>query len=148
MSKLLKFFTTVSVILFLVAVLLVYAFLPDPSGLLFNKEGLRILSCSKNTIFYSALFIFVVLQVLFILFNKSVLAKSNTIMMQKIQLWFRGMHLAINLFIILMLIFIGLANNAIDYTFSSIHYLAYLAPSIVILWLLTLSVFLFMYRRK
>ena len=123
MSKLLKFFTTFTVFIFLAVILIVYAFIPDPSGLLYNKEGYRILSISRNTFFYSTIFIFVFLQVIPILFNKLVLTDKKNHMLQNIEIWFQGMRLAINLFIILMLIFIGLANNAVDFSFSSIHYL-------------------------
>jgi len=148
MSKLLKFFTTVTVFIFLAVILIVYAFIPDPSGLLYNKEGYRIFSMSRNAFFYSTVFIFVLLQVIPILFNKLVLTDKENRILQNIETWFQGMRLAINLFIILMLIFIGLANNAVDFSFSSIHYLAYLAPSIVIVWLLTLPVFILMKRKE
>ena len=142
MVKVLKFLTTASIIIFLVVILVVYAFLPDPSGLLYNKEGYRLFNVSKNTFFYVTLFIFILLQVILFLFNKIILTNHRTIIMQHIETWFLGMRLAINLFIILLLVFIGLANNAIDFEFSSIIYLPYLAPMIVIIWLLALPVFI------
>jgi hypothetical protein len=147
MIKVLKFLTTVSILIFLVAVLVVYAFLPDPSGLLFNSDGGSIMEVSKNTFFYSILFIFVVIQILYIVFNQTTLIRKEGSHNKKISTWIQGMILSINLFIILMIVFIGLANNAVDYSFKSIRFIAFVAPSIVILWLLALPFFLFIPRR-
>jgi len=143
MIKVLKFFTTVSILLFLVVILIVYAFIPEPSGLLFNKDGVIIYEASKDSFFYSSLFIFVLIQFLFMIFNKTILVRIEVSHFKKISVWLQGMILSINLFIILMIIFIGLANNAIDYSFTSIKFLAYLAPSIVVIWLATLPFYVF-----
>jgi len=141
MNKFLKFFITVSIIVFLVALLIVYAFLPDPIGILFNENGLAIYEMSKDTFFYSVLFLFVISQIILILFKRGVMFKTK-LKFSNIITWFQGFHLSINLFIILMLAFIGLANNAVDYTFSSIQFISYLAPLLVIVWLVMLPVFL------
>jgi len=147
MIKVLKFFTTVSILIFLVAVLVVYAFLPDPSGLLFNSDGISVIEVSKNTFFYSILFIFVIIQTLHIVFIQTTLKRKEGNYNKKISIWIQGMILSINLFIILMIVFIGLANNADDFSFKSIRFLALLAPSIVITWLLTLPFFMFIRKR-
>lgn len=147
MIKVLKFFTTVSILIFLMAVLVVYAFLPDPSGLLFNSDGGSIVEASKNTFFYSILFIFVIIQILYIVFNQTTLIRKEGSHNKLISTWIQGMILSINLFIILMIVFIGLANNSVDYSFKSIRFIAFVAPSIVILWLLTLPFFLFIPKR-
>jgi len=141
MNKFLKFFTTVSIIIFLVALIIVYAFLPDPLGILFNENGLTIHEMSKDTFFYSILFLFVISQIILILFKKGVMFKTK-LKRPNIITWFQGFHLSINLFIILMLMFIGLANNAVDYSFRSIQFISYLAPLIVIVWLVILPIFL------
>ena len=137
MNKFLRFFTTVSIIIFLVALLLVYAFLPDPLGLLFNEDGLAIREMSKNTFFYSTLFLFVISQIILILFKNGRLFNMK-LNREYLITWFQGFHLSINLFVILMLIFIGLANNAVDYSFSSIQFISYLAPLGVLVWLIIL----------
>ena len=141
MNKFLKFFITVSIIVFLVTLLIVYAFLPDPTGIFFNENGLTIYEMSKDTFFYSVLFLFVISQIILILFKRGVMFKTK-LKFSNIITWFQGFHLSINLFIILMLAFIGLANNAVDYTFSSIQFISYLAPLLVIVWLVMLPVFL------
>jgi hypothetical protein len=121
--------------------------MPDPSGIIFNNEGKIIYSTSRDVFFYTSLFIFVLIQILLFIFNKLVLAKRQGINIEIISTWFQGIALAINLFIILMVIFIGLANNAIDYSFSSIQFIAYLAPSFLILWLLALPFILFFSKK-
>ena len=141
MNKFLKFFTNISVIIFLPALLLVYAFLPDPLGILFDKDGSTVHELSKDTFFYALLFMFVIIQTILILFKRGTGKKLN-VKRPYIHTWFQGFHLTVNLFILLMLIFIGFANNAIDYSYGSVLFLVYLAPLIVILWLLMLPLFL------
>lgn len=141
MNKFLKFFTTISIIFFLISLLAVYAFLPDPLGILFKENGSVMKVMSKDTFFYSVLFLFTISQIIMILFKKMGVFKMK-IKNPYFITWFQGFHLAINLFIILMLVFIGLANNAVDYTYGSIQFINYLAPLIVIGWLVLLPVFL------
>ncbi len=141
MNKFLKFFTNVSIVIFLVALLLVYAFLPDPLGILFNKNGLTVHEISKDIFFYSTLSIFVVIQVFMFLIKRENLRKLNS-QRPYFNTWFQGFHLTVNLYIITMLIFIGFANNAINYTYDSIHFLVYLGPLIIILWVVIFPVIL------
>lgn len=141
MNKFLKFFTNVSIVIFLVTLLLVYAFLPDPFGILFDKNGVSVQAISKGTFFYSSLFVFVIVQIIFILFKKGSETKFN-IQRPYLFTWFQGFHLSVNLFIITNLIFIGFANNAVNYTYGSIQLLVYIGPLIVILWLVMLPVFM------
>lgn len=141
MNKFLKFFINISIVIFLIALLLVYAFLPDPLGIVFDKNGSTVHEISKGAFFYSTLFVFVVIQIIVILFKRGSEIKLN-IKRPYLNTWFQGFHLTVNLFIILMMMFIGLANNAIDYSYGSIHFLVYLAPMIVLLWLVMLPVFI------
>ena len=141
MAKVIQLFITLSIVFFLAILLLVYAFLPDPSGLLFNEEGIIMFSTSRNTFFFSGLIIFVLIQTLGVVFGHNILKKNNTTSWRNFSTWFLGMRLSINLFLILLLIFIGLANNAVDYSFDSIRLLAYLGPAILIGWLCTFPLF-------
>ena len=141
MNKFLKFFTTVSIIIFLVILLLVYAFLPDPLGLIFNEDGLAMKELSKNTFVESTLFLLVFSQIVLILFKNGRIFKMK-LKREYLITWFQGFHLSINLFIILILIFIGLANNAVDYSFNSIQLISYLAPLVVVAWFLMLPIYL------
>jgi hypothetical protein len=117
----------------------VYAFLPDPTGIIFTKNGEIIYSVSRNVFFYAFLVIFFLVQLIFYLFRNYVLNnwKENQDK-QKLIIWFRGMFLLVNLFAILFVSFLGLANNAVDYTYASIVNLAIAGPLLMIVWLLLL----------
>jgi hypothetical protein len=121
--------------------LLVYAFLPDPLGILFDEQGVIVHEISKGTFFYSTLFVFVITQIILILFKKGSEMQFN-IRHPYLNSWIQGFHLAINLFVLLLLIFIGFANNAVNYTYDSIQFLIYLGPLILIVWALMLPIFM------
>lgn len=143
MNRILKVFTTFSIVIFVGVLLFVYAFLPDPAGIIFTKNGDIIYAVSRNVLFYLFLVIFFLVQLIFYLFRTYVL--NNWLENQdKHQLifWFRGMFLLVNLFFILFVSFLGLANNAVDYTYSSVVNLAIAGPLLMIVWLLLLP---FMY---
>ncbi len=141
MVKIISVFFNMSIVLFLVVLMVVYAFLPESSGILFDREGGNIQEISRNTIFYTTLIGFIIVQLLFYLFNTTVLNKKfSTSKKRYISIWFKGMFLAINVYFISMLIFLGLANNAVDYTFSSIEYVSFLGPGILVIWVLVFPV--------
>jgi hypothetical protein len=145
MNKFLKFFINISIVIFLLALLLVYAFLPDPLGILFDKNGSIVYDISKGAFFYTALFMYVIIQIILILFKRESGIKLN-VQRPYLKTWFQGFHLAVNMFIILMLLFVGLANNAVDYSYGSIMFLVYLAPLIVVVWLVVLPVLIILKR--
>jgi len=144
MFKIISVFFSASIVLFLAVLMIVYAFMPESAGILFNDKGDRIQEISRDTFFYATLIGFVLFQLLFYLFIVNVLNKKfNTSKKINMSIWFKGMFLAINFFFILMLIFIGLANNAIDYTFTSIEYISFLGPGLIVVWLLIFPIFYF-----
>lgn len=144
MNKILRVLTTFSIIVFVGVLLIVYAFLPDPTGILFSKSGDIIYSISRNIFFYAFLIIFFLVQLIFYLFRNYVL--NNWLEnkgKQRLIIWFRGMFLLINLFFILFVSFLGFANNAVDYTYSSVVSLAIAGPLLMLLWLLILPFIFF-----
>ncbi len=148
MIKVFSGYTLLSIILFLIALLVVYAFLPGTVGILFYDDGSHLYDISRNSFFYGSLIIFLFIQLLFYLFITAVVNKKfSSSGGAALSVWFRGMVLAINFFLILMIIFTGLANNADDYTYSSILFIAYAGPAIIFIWLLLFPVFFKRYRR-
>lgn len=142
MIRIIRVFTTFSILLFLIILLIVYAFLPDPVGIMFSNSGEKLYTISRNVFFYSLLGSFFLVQLTFYLFRIYVLnnwLKNSE--KQNLSVWFRGMFLTVNIFFILMVIFLGLANNAIDYTYKSILNLAFAGPVLLLIWLLLLPVF-------
>ncbi len=149
MIKLLRSFTTLSIILFLIALLVVYAFLPGTVGILFSDTGKPVMDIGRNTFFYSSLGIFLIIQLIFYLFNQQVLEKHYTASENRpFNVWFRGIILLINLFFVLMIVFTGMANNAQDYSYSSVTAIAYVGPVLIFLWIFTLPFFYLQYRKR
>ena len=142
MIRIIRVFTTFSILLFLIILLIVYAFLPDRVGIMFSNSGEKLYAISRNVFFYSLLWIFFLVQLTFYLFRiyvlKSWLKNSERL---NLSVWFRGMFLTVNIFFILMVAFLGLANNAIDYTYKSIQNLAFAGPVMLLIWLLLLPAF-------
>lgn len=143
MERVFGFFITATIVLYLGAILIVYAFMPDPCGLLFDEHGKIYYSLSRNIFFYTSIFAFLLIQILMTAIEKSYFMKShNDAKFIRIKIWYKGLRLAVNIFLILMLVFIGLANNAVNFSFESIHNIPYFASGIVLIWMLTFPVFL------
>ena len=144
MTRIIKVFTTFSIVIFVAVLLLVYAFMPNPTGILFNENGEIIYAVSRNVFFYTFLGIFFTVQLIFYLFRTYVLIIwLNKKGKHNLTNWFRVMFLLVNLFFILFVSFLGFANNAVDYTYSSIAILAIVGPLLMFVWLLLLPVYYF-----
>ena len=148
MLRILSSFTRISMVLYLIILLIVYAYLPERVGLLFADTGEPVYSFSRDAFFYTFLLLFIILQWIFYLFSKHILAsRFNKPPRQILGTWFQGLMLMINIFFILMTLFMGLANNAIDYPYSRIGWLSYVGPWLIILWILLFPVFFLRYRQ-
>jgi hypothetical protein len=149
MLKLIRVFTTFTIFLFLITLLTVYAFSPEMVGILYTTEGEVMYEMSRNMFFYSAIILFMIFQLIFYLFKVNVIRhrfqgkKGN-----KLGIWFRGMFLGVNIFFILMIIFAGLASNAVDYSFSSILYIALIGPVLLLVWILIFPLFYYSFLSK
>ncbi|MBR9997967.1 MAG: hypothetical protein KFF73_03305 [Cyclobacteriaceae bacterium] len=142
MIKILRVFTTFSIIVFLAVLLVVYAFLPDPAGIVFTDKGNVIYEISRNTFFYMFAGGFLLFQLTFFLFNTLVSKnRFKTAGRYGLAAWFRGMFLAVNIFFILLILFYGFANNAISYSYSSVLFMGIAGPVILVIWLLLFPVF-------
>lgn len=144
MIRFIKVFTTFSIIVFLIVLLVVYAFLPDPVGIAFSDKGYMIGKVSRNTFFYLFAGGFILFQLIFYLFNSLVLKNRFTgRSAYGMKAWFKGMFLSVNIFLILLILFYGFANNAVDYSYASILSLAIAGPVILVIWLLLFPLFYF-----
>jgi len=139
--RVLKSFTTLTIILYVPVLLLVYAFLGEKCGIIFTESGEALFLITKNEFFYYFLFSFFLFHVIIYLYKKSSVTKNKD-NSKPIFIWLQGMVLAINIFFILMTVFIGFANNAIDYTFESIKFIGYAGPAFIMIWLIAFPVFL------
>jgi hypothetical protein len=142
MIKILKSFTTLSIIIFLIILLVIYAYLPKSVGIIFSDSGEITWNVTRDSFFYSFLFTFFFLQLIFYLFTQFKLNNvSHTSVNERLTIWFRGAILLINLFFIFTVLFLGLANNAVDYSYSSIKGIGYAGSVLIFIWILAFPVF-------
>ena len=153
MSSLLKFagfLKNVSIILLTVALFLVYAFIHEPAGLWFDEKGRQVLSIPKNSFFYYSLLAGLASNIIFHLFKTIYLnpfKRSNPLSGNKISVtmlvWWQFLIMSVNLFLMGLIVFTGFANNAGNYSFSSITFIPVLGISPLVITLLAFPVMYF-----
>lgn len=127
--NLLKLF---SIFLFLIILLLVYAYLPIIVNL---RPGSTDIQLHKETFFYATIAFFVVVNVVLLAFQK---LYENKIRKEDVKAWVRGLTFVINLYITFMIGFIGVINNTAHIKAEGFAYLNYLGPFLVFSWIVGL----------
>ncbi len=139
MDKVLKVVKLLSLIIFLIVLLTIYAYLPKITAL--HVSGLE---TSKETFFYGALALFSLVNFLFsvlsVLFKKR---KASTAKAESLRSWFLSVPIMFNFYLIFIVAYIGIINNADSINPSSYFYLVYLGPILVIGWIAVLIKVLF-----
>ena len=130
MNKVLKILKFLTVVLFLITILSVYAFLPREVSLYIGD-----LQVSKEYFFYASLILFCVLNFLF-----SSLAwfyqriKEENPKRQQLKDWLTSLPVPINGYLLFMIAYIGIINNPESVNPDSYAYLLYLGPVLVVIW--------------
>ena len=145
-QKILRFFVIFSLILFLAATLLAYAYLPERAGILFNQGGDITYSLSKGVFFYLSLTFFTIIQIVLYLFDQNILVLRKTTNPYQAS-WFYQTWFTINMFIICMNVFIAMANNTGNYSFSSILNIAYFGPMLFFASILSYPIYHFLAKK-
>ncbi|MEP0985201.1 hypothetical protein [Ekhidna sp.] len=135
MIKAIKVFNSISVLLFSVILLLVYAYLPIMVDL--NIEGVKDLH--KQTFFFYAFGSFVVINI--VIRIGASLGSRN--LPEDLAAWIRAILFIVNFYLASMVGFIGVINNTGHINPSSFGYLNYLGPVFLIIWISGLLFFLF-----
>jgi hypothetical protein len=135
MIKAIKVLNSISILLFSVILLLVYAYLPIMVEL--NIEGVKDLH--KQTLFYYMFGSFVVINVVLRIVLNSVTKKMG----EDVGAWIRTIMFIINFYLTTMVGFIGVMNNTNHINPSSFAYLNYLGPVFLIIWVGGLIFFIF-----
>lgn len=136
MLKVFKLLWVFTAIIFFAALVLSYAFLPDRVGVLADADGIANEFVSKETFFYSALAIFVVINLLGSVFLGVLTAVPSASgfyfrsedFKESITSWFSTFVGIINVFLITATLYVSLFNNQGDYTISDFNFLIYIAP--------------------
>ena len=130
MNKVLRIIKFLTIVLFLITILAVYAFLPMEVSLYIDN-----IVVSKETFFYTVLILFCILNFLFsslAWFYKRLKAKDAK--KQSIQDWTVSLPVPINWYIIFIVAYIGMINNTESVDVGSYTYLLYMGPLLVIIW--------------
>ena len=146
MLKLFRLLWVITALAFFAALVLSYAFLPDRVGILADEEGIANEFVSKETFFYGALGIFVVINLLGSIFLGLLTAVPATSgfyfrsddFKENITSWFSTFISIVNIFLTTATLYVSLFNNQGDYTISEFNFLIYIAPlllAVSFLWL-------------
>ena len=126
MIKAIKVFNSISVLLFSVILLLVYAYLPIMVDM--NVEGVK--DVHKQTFFYYAFGTFVLVNI--IIRIGASLGSRN--LEENLAAWIRAILFIVNFYLASMVGFIGVMNNTGHINPSSYAYLNFLGPLFLIIW--------------
>ena len=127
MIKSIKVLNLFSTLLFAIVLLLIYAYLPISVDV--NIEGVE--AIHKQTFFYAALSGFVVINVLLRMITRLGLTKLN----ETLKGWVSLVVLVVNVYLTLLIGFIGVWNNATSISPNGYSYLNYIGPFLLIAWI-------------
>jgi nitrate reductase NapE component len=114
--------------------LYVYASLPEQVVVL--EDGLESLSISRDSLFYSAMVVIALVNVVVYLFSKRI-APS-----EQFRTWINGLVITLNIFFIIALSFIGVYNSSENYDYSRIGFIIYGSVGLVALWIISWPVYI------
>jgi nitrate reductase NapE component len=114
--------------------LYVYASLPEQVVVL--EEGIESISIGRDSLFYSAMMLIALVNVVAYLFSKKI-APS-----EEFRTWIHGLVITLNIFFIISMSFIGVYNSSEKYDFSSIGFIIYGSVGLVALWAVSLPVYI------
>ncbi|WP_258097536.1 hypothetical protein [Marinoscillum pacificum] len=132
MLKVVNFLKFLSILLFLGILLLVYAYLPVMVNLTLDNSDLQL---RKEDFFYFGIGVFVVVNLFFLGFQK--LYESH-ISKLEVKAWVRGLSFVVNIYLTLIVGFIGVINNTAHLDPSGFAYLNYLGPFLIFIWVVGL----------
>lgn len=113
--------------------LYIYASLPEQVGLM--EEGLEVISVGREFLFYTALGVIALANVMVYLFSKSLTPDED------FRAWIHGLVITLNIFFIIAMSFISLYNSTERFDFSRIGFIIYGSVGLVALWVISWPVY-------
>ncbi len=110
---------------------LLYAYASMPLELVVGQEDVSLTMVSRETVFYAALGLFTFVNVFVYIVEK--FRKADHAFMG----WFYGLIVTLNIFMVISLSFITVANTGEKYDFSNVGYLIYGSIGLFSIWLLS-----------
>lgn len=126
MLKAVKVLNIGSTLLFIVILLLIYAYLPISVDL--NVEGVK--DIHKQQFFYYAITAFIVVNILVRVILNLGFSKVST----NVLGWMNALIMIMNVYLTFMVGFVGVWNNSTHISPSSYAYLNFLGPLSIIIW--------------
>lgn len=131
--KLFKAIWFLSMLAVFANLLYVYASLPERVSLM--EEGVETFAIGREQLFYSAMVVIAIANVMVYLFSKSIAPDEN------FRIWLHGLVITLNIFFIIGLSFISLYNSVEKFDFSRIGFIIYSSVILVIVWALSWPVY-------
>ncbi|MEQ8582933.1 MAG: hypothetical protein RIC30_11655 [Marinoscillum sp.] len=132
MLRVVSFLKLLSIILFLIILVLVYAYLPIMVAMEPGTGGLQL---HKETFFYYVVAGFVIVNLVMLAFQKLFEGKIEN---EDVKAWVRSGAFVINICLTLLVGFIGVLNNSGHLNPSGFAYLNYMGPVLIFSWILGL----------
>lgn len=140
MEKLARFFWKISIAVFTVVFLYVYAYLGVKVGINYNEYGVITDSISKEQFFYFGIALFAIMNILLWSIGK-VFLKSNAAdrdwlfdFKDKVKAWVISFAAAINIFLITVLAYIFMVNMQDGLSADRHGWVIYVGLTFVLLW--------------
>jgi hypothetical protein len=131
--KLFKAIWFLSMLAVFANLLYVYASLPEQVSLM--EEGVETYAIGREQLFYSAMVVIALANVMVYLFSKSIAPDEN------FRTWLHGLVITLNIFFIIGLSFISLYNSVEKFDFSRIGFIIYSSVILVVVWALSWPVY-------
>ena len=114
---------------------LLYAYASMPVELVVGQKEVSLTMVSREIVFYVALALFTFVNVFVFLVAK--LRKTDL----NFRAWFYGLIVTLNIFLVISLSFITIANTGDKYDFSNVGYLIYGSIALFVIWLISWPVY-------
>lgn len=154
MSRLVKYFWFLSMFIFLITLLYVYAYLPGMVAIHAGPQGQADQFIERSTFFYVSVGFFLIANISFYVLKRLLqaiwLRKSSSgsatparlSMREDVANWLLGFAAAINIFFVLILIYLAIFNNSEDMSLGMYAPLVYGGPVLMgILFLVLIYIF-------
>ncbi|MCG8476324.1 MAG: hypothetical protein MI784_12725 [Cytophagales bacterium] len=145
MKKELKAFRILTLLVFVAALLYVYAGMPERVGVDFTEDGTFTEFVSKRAFFYGSLGFAFVANIVFMAFAELLARSQKGTFAASIQSWLGGFHGIVNLIMVISVLFLGILNNP-DHAGAQLTVLVYLAP--LLLLIATVWLFVILFRKN
>lgn len=144
-ARLIQFGWTVSLLGFMVVLGIIYASLPLQVQYYEGPKGINEMFINKSSFFYISTFTFLAINLICYLSRRTIKSVKtskqslikNEWFKEALGNWITSFSMIINLFLILILLFLNLLNTQ-DADIANFGYIAYAGPVLIIIWMVIL----------